>query len=256
MTSKRVLQQQRSVVSVAAALDTHGPRVSSALHALLAPLLEPGESMPDLLLVLRLLNRLTQRRLDHLITADQALAVERVQDDSARAARDRLTKTLYEALTDLSEVVGFIYGDRARAMLHLDGTTPRDHTTLCARAALTADALSSASLSLPPPKRANVPFDAASHARDLRAHITALTQAITAVAADTRETERALLDRDTCQDALHCAFIAVANIFEHTCRLTDDAPLAARIRHASSRPGNTTSDPAASPPAPPAAPSA
>jgi hypothetical protein len=241
MPSKLVLNHQRTAESVSAAIETHTPRVVSALEQRLSSLLKPGEEMPNLALFVSLLERLSAQDLTALTAADRLLETERLEDTDARSQRDAAFSALSALAGDLSSDVAFIFGDAARAKVHMDGTLPNNPTTLVETTDRCVNALTSNAL--PPPRRADITFDAPQRASTLRAATDHMRSTYRAVNTETRETEAALIDRDAAALQYNATFTRVAGIFERICDLANDPALSSRIRRASSKPGTTLEDP-------------
>lgn len=248
MPSKLVSNRQKSSKSVSAAFEVYGAKVASALVAKLMPLLENGEDMPDVERFLKLLCRLDARDTALLLAADALLATERGEDSQSRTQRDDALSALYSAIVDLAEEVEFIFGPAARERLHLSGTTTKDPVDLAEQAKRIAAALTASSTAadtstkLPAPRRPHIPFNAAAHAQQLLTLSTSLENALGLNKLETRQTERALLDRNSADWTQNRTFTRTATIFEQCCELVGEDALAARIRHTIAKPGNTVEE--------------
>jgi hypothetical protein len=145
MASKQVIDRQKSAEAVAAVGEAQAEDIGKGLRALLQPHLLPGETMPDTVLLTRLLGRALVHRKDTLIAADQANEAELVQDAEARAGRDERSAVLYQRMTALRPALSGLYGsDVAAAMM--PGTTPQDPVALSRYAVEVSSALVASNL--------------------------------------------------------------------------------------------------------------
>src|SRR5690606_18537102 len=101
--------------AVNASVETHGDEIAAAIVAELAPLLRPGETMPDVALFFRLVGRKMVAVGGELSTADDAHEAELADDPPWRAKRDAAATAVRSALVDLRDGVTTAHGpDAAR----------------------------------------------------------------------------------------------------------------------------------------------
>ncbi len=126
MATKMVTDRSAEASFVDAAAKTFLREVSPSLDQTLSPLLEEGESLPDLTLLPKLAVRLVDSRLEQLIEADKANIDAQAALIEPRKRRDDAADGLSETLFGLRDVARGLYGRKMVArILPGDQTIPR-----------------------------------------------------------------------------------------------------------------------------------
>jgi len=239
MPSKQVTDRQKSADSVIAAADTHGPAVSAALTDRLTPYLQQGEAVPDVALLLSLIGRALCGEKDRLVSADEAHERELGDDAEVRAARDEAFETLYSEMVNLREVLTGLYGGTYAASL-FQGITPRDPVVLVRFAELVEKNLQSATL--PKARIKGASLDKDEEIGKLAGLRKALDGHLKAVNREVREAQVTQAAKNETMDEYDDLFGAAATVLSGFLRLSGKDELAANLKPARKRPGQTAAD--------------
>ena len=169
LQSTAVLERRRAARELAASLAALGDTAAASLEKRLATVLVEGEEMPDVRLLLRLLERLAERAGDELGRADgdrfvRAMRLKVLQEETrrARAQLRREVVRVRKALVDL-------YGSaRVRFQFGLGERTPRGTADVADEGRRLAACLGDPELALPAPPAAGLTPDPESWARCLK----------------------------------------------------------------------------------------
>ncbi|APR85228.1 Hypothetical protein A7982_10577 [Minicystis rosea] len=227
MSSKQVTDRQKNVASILAAADTHVVPAVAEIDKLLTPHLAPGETLPDVALLVALTKRLVARAGDDLVRADDAHEAELSDDAAPRLARDAAREALYATLTDLRDWLRGLFGEGALRGLGFYGDTPEDPVVLERFAGQVIDALQKP---LPKLRRPGATWDASDTVTTLIAQRDALSQHIADVTREAREAQVTWSTRVTALDTLDDRFRRSVGLLEGVLRLGGQDALADRLR--------------------------
>lgn len=253
MPSKLVADRQKSSQSVFAAIDHVAAAVGRAVTLRLSPMLREGESMPDAGMLLILVRRELESRLDALRAASKALQQELEDDSAPRAARDAAFERLSRRVVELRELLIGLFGRDAIVELGFSERTPQDPVLLAEFASKIADSLRTRPM--PAPRLAGVVFPAAATAGELDALSTDLQDRLAVVKLEERQAQDALGVRNQAQESYDTSFSELAELGMILLRLAGRDDLAARLRPTEPRsPSRAEETPPTEPPKPPKAP--
>ncbi len=150
LQSTQVIDRQRAVRDLAASLAAQGDTAAASLEGRLAAVLEAGEEMPDVRLLLRLLERLLTRAGEDLEEADGDRYVRSMR---LRALQEETRKTraeLHGEVVRVRKALVDLYGSaRVRLRFGLGERTPRGTADLAAEGRRLAAFLADEELALP-----------------------------------------------------------------------------------------------------------
>lgn len=239
MSSKQVTDRQKSATAVVAAAETNADSVGQALTAILQPHLQPGESMPDVALFMRLVARALDASKTAMVKADEAHDAELADDLPIRKARDDAQAALTDKVVELREVIVGLYGTPAANTI-FKGAAPQDPVVLSRFASDVATALGD--VPLPAPRIAGAKIDAVATAAEIVALRATLDGHLKDVAREIREAQSTADIRNQRMAAYDDAFAAWATSLAGLLRAAGKPELAARLRPSVRRPGQTASD--------------
>ncbi len=242
MPSKLVTDREKSSRAVAAAASTHAAAVGEALGKELRPLLEPGEALPDLALLVKLLGRKIEGDNALLVSADSAHERELSDDDGPRQARDEATEKVRSILVDLRSGVDSAYGLAGLAVLGLKGETPVDPSVIASAATSALQALQDAKRKLSRPRRAGNKLDRAAYVAELSAEIPLLQKALARVAKEDREREATQRAKDQALAANDRTFTRGAAVISALAAAAGLDDLADKVKPSGRRPGRTAAE--------------
>src|SRR4051794_31933917 len=98
MSSKQVIDREKSAAAVVAVGETQSAAAGAALAKLFKPHLQKGESLPDLPLLMLLLARAIDAAKTAMANADSAHEAELGDDDAFRRARDTAAVALSDKI--------------------------------------------------------------------------------------------------------------------------------------------------------------
>jgi len=246
--SKLVVARESSDRAVLAASFTHGPNLAARLSQMLGPYLAPGETLPDLKLVLALFGRYLSTTSSAMVEADKAHFSELGDDGPIQSARDFAAGNLVATLTQVRMVLTDRFGKDFGGQLGVAGETPRTPAQVLAFARNLRLALEA--VALPAPREGDfVTFNRATALATLDTQIEALDAKLTDVAKEVREAEATQKQKDAALAARDGAFSVVANVLSTLFKATGDEDLARRVRPSEST-RTTVEDPAVAPEVP------
>lgn len=227
-TDKMSADRLRSAAQVLAAVRTHGPALEAQLRAQFA--------VADLAItpILTAIATSIEAAAGGLEAANAAHQAELDDDHAPRAERDARAAAVYEAIVQLRQAVGGMYGPAAVKALGQTGTLTQRPDRLVTTA---KGLLEQVPRVLPEQAPRFVHIDPEQLVAPLREPTEALATALMAVERERREAEATLIARDAAMDAHDAAFgrgaAALAGLF----RLAGMDAHAARVRPSRRRPG-------------------
>lgn len=230
MPPKQVIEREKMVRAVLAALRTHQAEVAAAVKSVLAPHLAQGEKMPDVGLLIELAGRYVESEQANLHEKSEAHERELGDDAVPREQRDRAAAAVSGDLVDLRAAVETVYGTVGLKGLGVDAPVPEDPTTLAKMAEHASAALKDKNVVLPPPRRASLKLDRLQFARELDAELPKLAQALEDVAREEREAEATLAAKWTALDRVDRARVRAGGLMAALCALGGLDELATRVR--------------------------
>ena len=249
MPSKLVADRQKSGQSVFAAIDHVAAAVGRAVTLRLSPMVREGETMPDAGMLLILVKRELESRLEALRAASNALRQELEDDSTPRAARDAAFARLSARVVELREILVGLFGRDAIVELGFSERTPQDPVLLTDFALGIAASLRTRTM--PTPRLAGVVFPAAATATELDVLCTDLQGHLTAVKREERQAQDAIGVRNQAQEAYDASFSELAELGMILLRLAGRGDLASRLRPTEPRsPSRTDETPPTEPPKP------
>jgi hypothetical protein len=252
MPSKLVTDRQKSALSVASSAETEATRIGNKVAEFLAPLLQAGEAMPDLVLCVLLIGRLIMRAHDRMVNADQAHLNELADDSAPRAARDAAATTLYNELLELRDWCVGLYGVEALRLLGFSTATPRDPVALSRFAGEVVTALNARPQLQA--KREGVQWDPTVAATRLQGLRVILDGHLKDVAREGRQAQRTLIEKKASIESYDDTYARAAAFLMGVYRLAGEEELAERVRPTTRRASQSEDDEPPTPPATSAAP--
>ena len=231
LQSTATIERRRAVADLAASLAAQGDTAAASLEQRLATVLEQGEEMPDVRLLLRLLERLVRRAGDGLEEADgdrfvRAMRLKVLQEETRKAKAELHGKVVKvrKALVDLygSAPVRFQFGLAER--------TPRGTADLADEARRLAVRLAHPDLVLPESRAAELTPDVDVWVRSLKAPAARLDRLLTEMERRRVGAGDGVLEQRRALDACDETYLQVARTAEALFALAGEKELARRLR--------------------------
>lgn len=238
--SKGVIRRERSTQQVKQAAEVHAAAAGEGLATLFAPLVQPGEQMPDWRYVLVLLARALDTTLAALVAADAAHHAELADDREPRNRRDDATERLYTVLVEIRTLVTALLGTKAAEQAGFSGATPQDPRAMSTLAAAVDARLADVVARFP--GRRGLTLDAAELRADLAEPRATLDAALADVAREAREADATQASKTAALAAHDERFGTVAGLVAGLLALAGRPELAARVRPSSRKAGRTEAE--------------
>lgn len=230
MPSKQVVDRQKEAQAVIAAGTTHAATLVEGLTALLSPMLQRGEKLPDLELLLKLALRVLDESQSALVEADEAHQRELLDDAEPRDARDEAAAGLRDRLISLRDTLASLYGESILRKSGFTSPTPEEPVLLSRFAGQVSGALQELTLPRPRLPGLRIQVNAPELAAELDAQRGRLDQALADVTRETKEAQATLSARDEAAASFDSRYQGVANLVTGLLRLAGKPDLAARVR--------------------------
>ena len=234
MGSKMVLDKKKSADTVISAGTGYVDKMATSMGEILGTEAEGA---------VRTLIRLATDKLssdsDRMVQADETHMNETADDSMVIAARDEKAAAMREILIDLREGTSTVYGGELVRKLGFVGDTPTDPAAvqiLGAQVIANLKAIDAASLK---PVRTGMSMDLSAFSTPAADALTALDQALGAVAADKRKSDQTLVDKQRAMEQYDTTFSTTANLLSHMLKSAGETELAAKVRPSTRRPGQT-----------------
>ena len=237
MTSKQVVDRARASTRVTTTVDANLHELAAGLAARFAPVLLPGETMPDMTFFVALAARLLTHAHARLDEADRAHEAELSDDPAARAERDAAAAEVRETVTSLRSAVISAGGSAAARALSIPSRLPSDVSNLERYAAGLHSALLDPTRVVVNTSRAGIVLDRRAMAATLEPELTRLQAALKNVAKEAAELGVTQTAKDKAIEANDRTFTGVANVIEGLLTLANREDLADRVRPSRRRPG-------------------
>lgn len=237
MPSPGVLERQRASRTVASTAYTYSADTASRVKELLARYAKPGEQMPDIELLIRLVGRMIAMENEALVRADAAHEVELADDTEPRKARDEAAEKVRRCLAYLHAAVETTCGSAGLHRLHLTENVPNDPSALAILARSVLTNLRDESIKLPADRRRGLSLDRGAFAEELAADLPALDRALAAVAREAREAEVTLRAKRQAMEASDRAFSRGASLLSATFALAGLDDVAHKVKPSAAHPG-------------------
>lgn len=252
---KQVADREKSDRDVLAAFSTHGGKAANAADARLRPHLEEGEAMPDIALVVKLVERSLAAASRTMSAADRVHTAELGDDAPKRDARDNAGAAVVAVVTTIRMALTGRFGADFGGKLGDVGAAPRTVSDISNWGWKVLDALKV--LEIPPVDLARDDSDeVGTFSKDdavkkLERRLNALDQAATDVAVEEREAEATLVTKNDAIAKHDDAFGFAAAFLETLLEGAGERELAAKVTPSTRRPGQTVVN--ANDPTPPVA---
>jgi len=239
MASKAAINRQRAARIVASTAYTYSADAASRVKETLSRYAKPGEQVPDIQLLVRLVGRMIASENEALGRADAAHEVELADDTEPRKLRDETAEKVRRNLNDLRTAIETTYGGVGLPRLQLNENIPQDSSALAILARSVLVNLRDESIKLPAARRRGLSLDREAFAEELAADLPLLDKALAAVAREAREAEATLRARRLAMDANDRAFTRGATFLSATFTLAGLDELADKVKPSLSQPGQT-----------------
>lgn len=228
MPSKQVVDRQKEAQAVIAAGTTHAPAIVEGLTALLAPVLQRGEKLPDLELLLKLALRVLEGAQRDLVDADEAYQRELLDDAEPRQRRDESAAALREQLMAVRDLLEGIFGEAMARRSGFTAETPEEPVLLSRFARQVSGSIQAGTL--PKPRLPGLKINPTELSAELDARRARLDQALADVTRESKEAQAGLSARDAATASFDTLYQGVANLVVGLLRLAGKPDLAARVR--------------------------
>lgn len=235
MSSKLIQDRQAASDAVIEQVSEHLPAAREALTTVLSPYLYPGETLPDVGLLVQLVARRLARLREHMVMADDAHEEELSDDEAPREVRDDTSADLWALLQETRELLKGVFGASALPSLGFKGSIPEDPEDLAPFSRKVVAALRSGNL--PPPRVPSVVVNPAALVAPLADDLETLERALDDVDREEREAEVTLRDKQAALDRYDMGFSQCASFLVGLFTLAGDDELAQRLRPSARRPG-------------------
>lgn len=235
MSSKAILDRIAAADATMDQSAAHSARAREGLAAALTPYLAPGEALPDVDLVIALVQRRLAALREHMIIADEAHEEELSDDAAPRELRDDTAADLYARLMEMRELLRSLYGASALPALGFKGHTPEDPEDLLYFTRRVVIALRQGPL--PHPLGASDAPDAAALVEPLVADLDDLATALEDVDREAAEAEVTLRDKQAALDRFDDGFARCVSFLAGLFSLSGDDEMAQYLRPSARRPG-------------------
>jgi hypothetical protein len=239
MASKAVIDRQRAARTVASAAYTYSADAASRVKETLTRYAKPGETVPDLQLLIRLVGRMITSENEVLTKADAAHELELADDTEPRKQRDDSAEKIRRTLADLRTAVETTCGAAGLPRLHLADTIPQDPSALAVLARSVLSTLKDESIKLPAARRKGLSLDRLAFAEEVAADLPTLDKALAVVAREAREAEATLRAKRMALDANDRAFTRGAAFLSATFTLAGLDDIANKTKPSVLQPGQT-----------------
>jgi len=239
MASKIVLDRQHASRAVASAAYTYSADAASRVKETLSRYAKPGEQVPDIQLLVRLVGRMIASENEALARADAAHETELADDTEPRKLRDDSAEKVRRILADLRMAVETACGTAGLPRLLLAEAIPHDPLALAVLARSVLAHLRDESIKLPAPRRRGLSLDRSAFAEELAADLPTLDNALAAVAREAREAEVTLRAKRLALETNDRAFGRGAAFLSATFALAGIDDVATKIKPSASQPGQT-----------------
>jgi len=237
--SKAVVDRQRASRTVASAAYTYSADAASRVKETLSRYAKPGEQMPDIQLLLRLVGRMIASENEALARADAAHEAELADDSEPRKQRDDAADKIRRIVSDLRVAIETTYGAAGLPRLHLSDSVPQDPSALAMVARSVLVDLRDEAIKLPAARRRGLSLDREAFAEELAAELPLLDKALAAVAREAREAEVTSRARRLAMEANDRAFIRGASFLSATFTLAGLDDLSAKTKPSTVHAGQT-----------------
>lgn len=228
MPSKQVVDRQKEAQAVIAAGTTHAAAIVEGLVALFSPVLQRGEKLPDLDLLLRLALRVLDGAQQDLVDADEAYQRELLDDAEPRQRRDEAAAALREQLMAVRDLMEGLFGEALVRRSGFTSETPEEPVLLSRFARQVSGSMQE--VPLPKPRLPGLKINPAELTAELDARRERLDQALADVTRESKEAQASLSARDAATASYDTRYQGVANLVVGLLRLAGKPDLAARVR--------------------------
>jgi hypothetical protein len=235
--AKQVTDRQGATNTVVSAADTHAARLAEKFAAMFGPFLQAKEKMPDIALVVKLVSRYQQHKIDSLVAKSDAHDRELADDAEPRERRDGAADALGSEIIEIRDTLQSTFGPAIVGELGLAGQTDREPKAILAKSKRVLTDLKNAKRKWPNPRRRGVKIQPAEWVEDLEPHIVTLEKALGDVARETREAQATGEAKAQAMQENDDAFSRVATFLSALFRLVGDYVLARKVRPSARRPG-------------------
>lgn len=237
MGQREAVRRQRSGRATRSAIFKFAPAIADSITEQLRPFLAAGETFPDVRLLLTLIDRSMEARLQAFLDANTRAELERSDDAEPRERRSRLARELRARLMSIRSHLVDAYSPADRAALGVTkapGQTPVDVDTY---ATTVLGALAKPDLVLRPKVEIGVELRPSAIVEQLAPHAAALSTALDDVAREEKELAEVTLERMRARDEHDANFVALAGLVEALARAAGLHDVADRIRPSTREPG-------------------
>ncbi|HRI69846.1 MAG TPA: hypothetical protein PK156_36705 [Polyangium sp.] len=239
MASKAVVDRQRAARTIASAAYTYSADAATRVKETLSRYAKPGEQVPDIQLLLRLVGRMVASENEALNRADLAHEAELADDTEPRKLRDDAAENIRRILSDLRTALETTHGAVALSRVHLMDNVPTDPSALAMLARTVLTQLRDDTVKFSAPRRRGLSVDRTAFAEELATELPVLDKALAAVAREAREAEVTLRARRLAMEANDRAFSRGAAFLSATFVLAGLDELAGKTKPSTGHPGQT-----------------
>lgn len=231
MPAKMIVDRRRTARLLGAAARELSPEASPALASQFAPILEPGETMPDFPFLLELLARKLEETSLQVTSRHEGLKEELDRDISARRRRDEAAKVVREALGTIRSAVDGSCGKKvATEVLGYDGRTGQQAEELLLKAQRVLARLADGTFNLPLPRLPGIQLDTTSWPGLLAGPTADLERALNELGAGDTKTNNRSVGKQASVVGFDRLHQRTARLLQDLLKYADQVELAARVR--------------------------
>ena len=243
MRMKMVRDRRKSARGVESSVDVHGGEVAADAEAFFANWLQPGETMPCILMIFQLLMRVLASARERLVSAAAVHLKEIDGDNKARRRREELRERLEKKGRRLRDVLDALFGSGSGLELAgLDRRTAQESVDVLAQTERILDRFGDKGPAAGEPELAGFEVTPKALIEDLAPDYDELSKLVDELGREDRKSDATLIAKDEAMREFDRVFRLTAGIVAAFFSLAGHEELARRVRPSSRRAGRTQAD--------------